>query len=557
MCALRTQIKMKDRSFKRRSFKEKDMIIIAVIMSFFLSIFSTIVMSYISMATGIGPWIAPTLVLIAMPLFKLITHHDRVTERVGLVTVAGSVGGILATGMGFSLPTLYFIDPVLFNSWMASPFYFSFMLAALAFAAGAFGLLIANILEHRLITEEKLSFPVGQLVYKMIAVQDQAKKAWDLLIGFFSTTVFCVLQDGIFAFKGFLPKTVTLLPKLNLGVLHIPTIRLDIWPLVWAIGFVTGHVIAIPLAVGAFSKIFLIDPVNTIFFKSVNNFEFILAFCSGMVVSGTLASFLGAPKLLYKALKKLIANGTSTFRVNSTGISKRHLIQLGIVVVGLIGYLTFLGLSFLAQLYVLIFTAMCTYEIALQAGKMGLAGLGRFATFVMVPAMFLFDLSLVNLVFIAAFVEICGGVTADILFGRKMAKEAAISKDKVESYQWFGLLISSLAVGVVFWLLINHFTLGSAELFALKAQNRQLLIEATGFNIYVMALGFMFGFLLKELKVAPSLVLGGILMPLNISLGLIAGGLMTLFTKNKEEWYPLWSGVFAANSLWMLLKAIL
>ena len=72
-----------------------------------------------------------------------------------------------------------------------------------------------------------------------------------------------------------------------------------------------------------------------------------------------------------------------------------------------------------------------------------------------------------------------------------------------------------------------------------------------------MALGFMFGFLLKELKVAPSLVLGGILMPLNISLGLIAGGLMTLFTKNKEEWYPLWSGVFAANSLWMLLKAIL
>lgn len=533
------------------------MVIIAVIMSFFLSIFSTIVLSYISMATGIGPWIAPTLVLIAMPLFKIFTHDDRLTERVGLVTVAGSVGGILATGMGFSLPTLYFVDPVLFNSWMASPLYFSSMLAALAFAAGAFGLLIANILEHRFIYQENLSFPVGQLVYKMIAVQDQAKKAWDLLIGFFGTTVFCILQDGIFAFKGIFPKALTLFPKINFSVLHIPAIRLDIWPLVWAIGFVTGHVIAIPLAVGAFSKMFIIDPVNTMFFASLNNFEFILAFCSGMVVSGTIASFLGAPKLLYKAITKLIANGTNTFRVNSTGISKTHLVQLAIVVIGLIGYLTFLGLSFWAQLYVLMFTAMCTYEIALQAGKMGLARLGTFATFVMVPAMFLFNLSLVNIIFIAAFVEICGGVAADILFGRKMAKEAGIAPHKVEWYQWFGLLISSLSVGVIFWLLISHFTLGSAELFALKAQNRQLLIEANNFNIYVMMLGFMFGFLLKELKVAPSLVLGGILMPLNISLGLIAGGLMTLLTKNKEEWYPLWSGVFAANSVWMLLKAIL
>lgn len=533
------------------------MFIIAGIISFFLSIFSTIVLSYISMATGIGPWIAPTLVLIAMPLFKSFVRHDTLTERVGLVTVAGSVGGILATGMGFSLPTLYFVDPVLFNSWMANPFYFSCMLAALAFAAGAFGLLIANILEQRFVYQENLSFPVGQLVYKMIAVQDQAKKAWDLLIGFLGTTLFCILQDGILAFKGFLPKAITLLPKINVSVLHIPAVRLDIWPLVFAIGFVTGHVIAIPLAVGACSKILFIDPINTIFFSSINNFEFILSFCSGMVVSGTLASFLDAPKLLYKALKKIVANGSSAFKTSSNGINKRHLVQLGIIIVGLIGYLTFLGLSVWAQAYVLIFTAMCTYEIALQAGKMGLARLGTFATFVMLPAMFLFKLSIVNIVFIAAFVEICGGVAADILFGRKMAKEAGISGNTVESYQWFGLLVSSAAVGVVFWLLISHFTLGSPELFALKAQNRQLLIEASNFNVYVMALGFMFGFLLKKLKVAPSLVLGGILMPLNISLGLIVGGLMTLLTKNKEDWYPLWSGVFAANSVWMLIKAIL
>jgi len=170
------------------------MLIIAILVSIILSIFSTTVLSYISMATPIGPWIAPTLALMAMPLFTWIKNQTAYTQSVAQVTAAGSVGGILATGMGFSLPTLYFLDPVLFNSWMASPIYFVTVLGSLAFAAGGFGLWIANMLEHKLIVQEKMAFPVGEMVYKMIAVQHQAKKAWDLFIGFAGTTVFCFLK---------------------------------------------------------------------------------------------------------------------------------------------------------------------------------------------------------------------------------------------------------------------------------------------------------------------------------------------------------------------------
>jgi len=534
------------------------MLAIAIILSILLSVFSTIVMSYISMATPIGPWIAPTLALMAMPIISLFRMKSVYTERVSLVTAAGSVGGILATGMGFSLPTLYFVDPALFNSWMAQPLYFAGMLTALALAAGSFGLWIANVLEHKFIVEQQLAFPVGQLVYKMIAVQHQVKKSWDLFYGFIGTTVFCIFQDGVGGVKSFIPKAITLLPKITLGLLHIPAIRFDVWPMVWAIGFVTGHVIAIPLAVGAAAKIVLIDPLNYGYFTALTNIEFILAFCSGMVISGTLLSFINAPRLLWKAVKKLVDNGMSfNFTNSGASISKMHLIQFGCILFFLILFLTYLGLSFLAQLYLLIFTAMCSYEISDQAGKMGLARLGMFATFVMVPGMLLFDLTLVHVVFIAAFVEICGGVAADVLFGRKLAQCAGIKSSKVESYQWLGLLISGLTVGVVFWLLINHFQLGSPELFALKAQNRQLLIDAHNFNVYVLILGFIFGFVLKELKINASLVLGGILMPISISMGLIIGGLCTLFTKDREQWYPFWSGVFAANSVWMLIKALL
>lgn len=533
------------------------MLIFAIIVSIVLSIFSTAVLSYISMATPIGPWIAPTLALMAMPLFKWVRDQSAYTESVALVSAAGSVGGILATGMGFSLPTLYFLDPNLFNSWMASPFYFITVLACLAFAAGAFGLWIANMLEQKLVHQEKLAFPVGEMVYKMIAVQNQAKKAWDLFIGFVGTTVFCFLQDGLLTFKGFIPKALTLLPKFNIGVVSIPIIRLDLMPMLYAIGFVTGHVIAVPLAVGALSKIALIDPVNHLFFKDVSNFDFILAFGGGMVVSGTIFSFIGLPQMLYKAIKKLWAHGKNSFKPTDTGLNRVHLFELGLMTLFIVGFLTYFEFSLLAQIYLLLFTAMCTYEIVMQAGKIGIARLGAFATFVMVPAMFLFNLNFIQIVFIATFVEICGGVAADVLFGRKLALNAKIPSIKVERYQWLGLFVSAITVGVVFWLLINQFHLGSTELFALKAQNRQLLIDAKSFNLMVLIIGFIFGFLIKYARVNPSLVLGGILMPINISFGLIIGGLMTLFTKNREDWYPFWSGVFAANSVWMLVKALL
>jgi len=210
----------------------------------------------------------------------------------------------------------------------------------------------------------------------------------------------------------------------------------------------------------------------------------------------------------------------------------------------------------LGQLYLVAFSFVCAYQITNIAGKIGLAQLGRFATFVMVPAMFLFTVSHTQIVLIATFVEICGGVATDILFGRKIAYLGGISIKKMKMFQYLGLVVSSLTVGVVFWLLINHFELGSADLFAQRAQARQLLINVKSFDFYVLIIGFVFGYVLKRINLNPMLVLGGLLMPLNISLSLIVGGLCTLLVKNKEEWYPFWSGVFASNSVWMLIRAI-
>jgi len=522
-----------------------------------LSLFSTIVMSYVSLATPIGPWIAPTLVFIALLISKIFTKINN-TSMVYVVSGA-SIGGIMATACAFSFPTIYFLDPGLFNTWMSSPLFFSSMLCCFSFLAGAFGIVIADMSEHILIDQQNLAFPIGNLIHKMIAAQNQMRKAYELMIGFAVAAFFSLLQGGIVCAAAVMPKSVTLVSATRLSIVSLPrmVINLDIAPMIWAIGFVTGHVIALPLAVGACANIFLVTPVQELFFPYISSMEFTLAFCSGIVFFITFMSIVDMPKNIINGVKNYFSKVVDRHVLGTNFFHNTDIAFSVFIVIGLILFLSYFQFSWYVQLYLIVCSIITTYQIASIAGRIGLALLGRFATFVMVPAMLIFNINYVQIVLIATFVEIAGGVAADVLFGRKLAQLSDVSRVITRRYQLLGLAIASLSIGIVFWLLINHFGLGSSELFAYRAQSRQLLIQAKHFDYIVLIIGALFGLVLQQIRLNPMLVLGGLLMPLDITMGLVAGGLLAAITHDKEEWYPFWSGIFASNSLCMLLRALI
>ncbi len=528
-------------------------------MTTIFSIFATAVMSYTALATPIGPWIMPTVALCVMLFAKLI-QLQHPSQSVALVSIGASMGGIVATACAFSFPTLHFLDPELFAQWIAQPAFFAAVMGGLSFSAGALGILVAYYFDHRLIVEQQLAFPIGQLTHQLIkATSNQLSKAYELLVGFGGTVLFCVMQDGLGAFAGFIPKNFMLIPPISIALFRIPAIQVELWPMLWAIGFVAGYIIAIPLAVGAIAKLFLADPIHAIWFSHLSSVEFILAFCSGMVLCGALLGFASLPRMLVTGAAWLKATLVTVQQKKvMKEVTNQHLF-IGVawaisLTLGCL-FLRFFAFSWLSILFLYVGTVACMQQVATIAGKYGLAPLGRFATFVMIPAMLLFKLDFVQIVLVATFVEIAVGVVADVLFGRKLARLMEIRTATAWQYHVIGLVMSSLAVGIIFWLLINHFKLGSTELFAYKAQSRQLLIHARQFELYVLLIGALFAFILRRFKVNAMLVLGGLLMPINFSLGLVIGGLLTLFVKEREEWEPFWSGVFASNSLWMLFKA--
>ncbi len=533
--------------------------ILIVFIAILLSIFSTAVMSFIAMATPIGPWIETTLVLIGTLIFRVgmqkFMQPTRVNRALGLTTIAGGIGGIVATACGFSFPTLYFLNKSLFNSWLQTPSYFCAIMAGLVLAAGSLGLIIAHVFEDSMLHDETMRFSVGELVQKMIEAQNQVRKSIELLIGATASIIWSVL----ISIAHVIPVSIKVLQKMSLGIVTVPalTIITDFVPMFLAIGFVTGAVLVVPLIVGIILKLFVIDTINSYLFPALSANNFLLAFGSGMVVQGALVSITDVPRFL-KVIHKFFTNNQQSSRTNIVKKAYQSISRIEIIItmlfIGLFFY--FFNFPLVGQLYLIVFTILCTQQLLMIAGKIGLAPLGRFATFVMVPWLFLFTNDPVQATLVATFVELCGGVAADSMFGRKLGQLAHLKRRDVIVFQWLGLVVSALVIGIIFWLLIHHFGLGAPVLLVQKAQGRALLINAHQFNYIVGLLGIITGFILKLIKVNPSLVLGGLFMSVDFSLILIIGGLLPKICKDPEEYYPFWSGVFAASSLWMIIKTL-
>ncbi len=267
----------------------------------------------------------------------------------------------------------------------------------------------------------------------------------------------------------------------------------------------------------------------------------------------------GVPYLLKDVSKSLVYLVKKNQQQFSFGqlLQKLPLLQLLAVFVILFVVLSSYNFSLFSQVYLLLFTLLTTHQLLVIAGKTGLAPFPRFATFVMIPGLLLFGFDPLFVTMLSTFVEVCGGVAVDLMFGRKYAALAGIEYKKITFFQVVALVATVCSIGFIFWYLISTFGLGTPELFAQRASARAALVRAFDFNLIVLALGVMFGFLLKYMHVNSALVVGGLAMPPDLSILLIGGGFTTYLVQDKEYYYPFWSGVFAASSLWMVLKAIL
>lgn len=518
----------------------------------FFSVFAVATIGYISMATGIGPWVelvVALLVLLGARVLCTKKHAGKGAQLIGLTTAAAGIGGISATACGFTVPTLYFLDKTLFMSWLANPVHFSLLIAGMVLVAGAFSFAVTQLFGPIMLADPTMPFPIGQMVARVVGAQESVKKSLELVAGM----VAAFFYHAVNFFCGF-PRVVGVFAGRTWAYLKLPSIAipLDQFAIFVAIGFIAGEILLVPLLVGMSAQIALAFPLHKLFFAHLSYDNFLFAFGAGLVLQEAIFGFSKLPKTFRTAIAGMKAKSGE----NVTAL--RSIVVLGVgAVASAMAYFCYFGFSLISQFYILLFSLICVYQILLIGGKAGLAPMGRFATFVMLPGLLLFKFDALQVTLVALFVSLAGSIAVDLMFGRKMAEESGIPQREVKKYQLLGLLVTASVLGVIFWLLINHFGLGTGEMLAQRSQARAVLVTVFNFDYVVLLLGVLFGMLLHFLRVNTALVFTGLVFPITQSLMLATGGLIALVAKDRQRWEPFWSGVFAAGSLWMLLRVFM
>lgn len=546
------------------------------IFSIIITIFSVIVLAYISMATMIGPWIAPTIVLIAGIFLKYKRHLSPKEKQqdLALIQTVGSVGGIVATSVGFTLPTLYFLDRTQFEILLSQPLYFCSIIGAICLVAGGLGIILGRTFCKKFLVTDKLEFPVSHMIHKTITSQSDGSQTKQLLAGLSFSSIICFLRDGLKI--GSYLKIPNIIPAREFFL--FPSLlqnkfSLLIMPMLWSIGFISGTAIALPLLVGMISKYLVLSPLNNHslyipfkLFPVLDKMQFSMAFCSGLILAGVVPTILKYPKIIWNTIKKSsgysYAHRFSSLKnifIKFTHAPLKIVSNFQALIILTLTTILFLyfGFPVISLLLMLPLTIVSAYNISFISGKIGLAQIGRFTTFVMLPTLLLFKLTPLQITILCVFVSVSITVATDLLFDYKIGELCEIEQKKITRYQWLGVIITALTIGACLWLLFNNLQLGSAELFAQRGKARALLIQSLSLNWTVLLLGFFYGLILRKLRINPTMVFGGILMPNSLTIGLVIGALGTLLSKNKKELFPFFSGIFAAESAWMVLRILM
>jgi hypothetical protein len=523
-----------------------------IIVSIISAILAAAIMTYISLATALGPWIESTLVMMAVACIHLFSgiSEDKAKELLSCIAVSGGIAGIAATACAFAYPTLFFLNPVTFRAWLTQPFSFISSLFLLILIAGLVAFVLVEWYGHALLTRDKLPFPLAQLVNKIIVSSDSFAQSVQLVIG--SACAFFV--NLFYYINRSIPKDFTLFQGYSTAYFAVPRVmvRMDSALMLFALGFVTGHMIAVPLLAGIFAKSFLVLPLNKMFFLSVLPENMILGWCAGMAVYGAASMIFGALKGI-----KWTSLGIFKKKALSNDLGVYHALFFGLITSCAVMFFFHFGFSTAATLFVFLGALVASYQVVLIAGEMGIAPLGRFATFVMLPGLVLFHFTDLQTTIVATFVELCCGIAASIMSGRKIQMLNGVDKKKIIVAQVVGLVTAALVISILLWRLSLVTGLGQPPLIAQKAYTRALLVKSHEFNGFVMILGMIFSWLLQKLKINAVLVISGLVMPFEYIIPLVVGGTTSLFIVHRENYYPFWSGVFAMASLLMLMKLIL
>lgn len=507
-------------------------------LSIVLSLISACTMSYVSMAVETAPWVAPVVAITFMVILLKIIQKKWFKEHVVIGIAAGSLGGMVGMCIGLTWPSLYFLHPDMFTDWMASPLKFSGMISLIVLVAGSLAFVITHFLRYHLIVQHEMNFPMSVLVHNIVYMDKKIKG-------------FAMMLNGLVVASSW--NTFTWIARLSLKGYGN---QLHSIPAFLSIGFVAGQAITIPLLIGMFSRVFVLQAVQQRFFYFEKQHGFILTFASGMLFAVVFMMLLSMIKDIVQGVhthkQSHVMNLFQKFWYNIY-----YRVMFFTCLGASVGLLVWWKVGLLEQFYIFLALFVLCHVVATIVAEVGVLDVQSFVSFIILPLTYFSPISSIASLVLVTFCTLCLGVVIDLLFSYKISHLAKITHSKLLKYQLLGFVVAACSIGFVLWWYIHEFKLGSSTLLAQQALDQESFITFGNYNYQVLAAGFAYSAFMYMICPDMLVVIGGFMMPVSMSFWLIlAGGFSYLF-KSRRHYYPFWFGVYASHALWMFARALL
>lgn len=501
---------------------------------------SCIILAYISMAASVGPWISPAIILLSNVLLLNTGLFNNKKHFFALQNQAGaSFAGLVSTAIGFCLPTLYFLDTTAFKALLDNPLMFCLDIGLLIIAGGLLGTVAMTTFGASALTEaSKIS--TSKLFAQTHTQSIKRTEGAVISLGVGLSGLICLLRDGLFFGK------TTLFNKLSFISFYAK-------PTMWAVGYILGTGIIKPILIGIIlQKIFITQiAANQKLLGlqlSTNNVAVLsTAFCCGVIL---FEIFFGLCKTGINKAKNLNFN----YSTISDKIINKFKNSWTIIFTTIFATLVLkkFDFNFFTGFFIVIGSIWASIEIANFLLAYGMVPFGRFATFVMLPSLAVFSLSPTQITILCIFVSITCAATSNFFMQRGVSANAKLETQILDKEHWLGIFVASILAGGIFWLLLSNLSLGSAELFAQRGQMRAILISTENFEKLFVFAGAIFGLIFQQLSLPISMILGGLLMPLELSFALVAGACIRIFFAKTPKLEIFWTGIFAGEAIFVI-----
>jgi len=500
-------------------------------LSVFFSIISTGMMSYLAMTTQLGPWVAPVFVVVCMVLMMPFFDARWFKKNIVVTIAAGSIGGMVGICLGLSIPSFYFLHHHLFVRWLSTPWIFILIIAGFVLCAAAFALLIATTIKDRVFAKPSARFPMVQLVHNVIFIKTQEMAQAFMLMGISFATIWNLLMW--FARSALSP-----------FVLQMHAI-----PMLLSVGFVAGIVIAPPVLLGLATRVFIIETLHQYIVTTVSSHVFLITFASGMLITWLFQ--FAIKMLLFQKLKALLSYNFWVRKIEDM----RWYVYSMMILCCVILLLSVWGTPLIAQWYVVAMIVILSWYLVQIVAEVGVVEVDSYVWFIVLPLIYFATLSSLTIVAIAVFATLCLGLVIDCLFSYKLAQLSNVEFSSVFKYQILSSVVAAFSVGLFFWWYSRTFEAESFSLFVSRAHELDDIIKFGRYDYRILLCGFVYGWLVRCMTAELLIVIGAVLMVPSVSIWLVIAGAFAHIVRQREKYYPLWFGVYAGHSLWLIVRA--